>query len=231
MAYFKNPVDERLARYDHLIIHCTATGPDQNNIDAEWVDTAHKNKGWNGCGYHAVITRDGDVQTRDGGFMARSITRQGSHVGACGPGWNARSLGVSLAGGVDNNGRPDCNFTEQQYDALTNFIDNFLDSHPKPEDVKIMGHRDLIKITRSSPKACPCFDVQDFISERKLDIGDEDLDPIDVDSPMSLPESYEVKSGDNLWKISRLFGVSVDSIRSKNGLQSDTIQPGQILKI
>jgi len=231
MTYFKNPIDERLARYDHLIVHCTATVSNMDEVNAAWVDTVHKNKGWSGCGYHAVITRNGEVQTYDAGFKARPITRQGSHVGACGPGWNRRSLGVSLAGGVDDDSRPECNFTNQQYIALAEFIDNFLDSHPNPENVKIMGHRDLIKLTRSSPKACPCFDVSDFMSDRNLNIGDEDLNPSDAHSPMSLPESYKVKSGDSLWNISRLLGVSVDSIRVKNDLQSDVIQPGQILRI
>ncbi len=42
---------------------------------------------------------------------------------------------------------------------------------------------------------------------------------------------YEVKSGDNLWVIASRFGVSVKNIKQLNNLTSDTIQPGQKLKI
>ena len=231
MAYFRTPVDNRLMRYDHLIVHCTATGPDQNEVDAEWIDNVHKNKGWSGCGYHAVITRSGEVQLYDGGFKARPITRQGSHVGACGKGWNYRSLGVSVAGGVDNNQRPIDNFKKPQYDALANFINEFLTSHPSPENVIIMGHRDLIRLTGAPAKACPCFDVEEFITERKLLAGDEDSETAESDSIMFLPDTYQVEAGDSLWKISKLFGMSIKSIQEKNDMQGDTIHPGQVLKI
>lgn len=231
MGYFKSPIDNRLARYDHLIVHCTATKAEQVNVDAEWVDQVHKDKGWSGCGYHAVITRSGDVQTWDLGFKARPFNRTGAHVGGCGQGWNSRSLGVTLAGGLDRDGRPECNFTGEQFDALENFIDDFLEAHPDPDNVEIMGHRDLIRFTRSSPKACPCFEVVEFLSERNIMTEDEDSAIEDDSSPLLLPERYEVKSGDSLWKISRLFGISVDSIREKNNLQTDVIHPGQELLI
>ena len=94
-----------------------------------------------------------------------------------------------------------------------------------------MGHRDLIRITRSAPKACPCFDVAEFLSERHILAEDEDLIPPDEVSPLTLPESYEVVSGDTLWKISRVYGVTVDSLREKNDLENDSIHPGQMLVI
>ncbi|MCP4108619.1 MAG: hypothetical protein GY749_24235 [Desulfobacteraceae bacterium] len=102
MAYFQKPKDNRLSRYDHLIVHCTATKANMNEVDAAWVDRVHREvRGWRGCGYHAIITRTGEVQLRDNGYPTRHVTEQGAHVGDCGTGWNRRSFGVSLAGGVD----------------------------------------------------------------------------------------------------------------------------------
>jgi LysM repeat protein len=44
-------------------------------------------------------------------------------------------------------------------------------------------------------------------------------------------EIYKVARGDTLWNISKKFGVGVDQIKKLNGLTSDTIYIGQILKI
>ena len=42
---------------------------------------------------------------------------------------------------------------------------------------------------------------------------------------------YSVKQGDNLYKISDLFAVSIESIKEINEFQSNQLMPGQIIKI
>ena len=42
---------------------------------------------------------------------------------------------------------------------------------------------------------------------------------------------YSVKQGDNLYKISDLFDVTVDSIKEINDFQTSNLMPGQIIKI
>ncbi len=43
--------------------------------------------------------------------------------------------------------------------------------------------------------------------------------------------SYVVKSGDTLWSIARRFGVSVETLRRANGIYSDMLMIGQIIRI
>lgn len=230
MAIFKQ-IDPRISHFDHFIVHCTATKPSQKNIDAKWVDRLHRKRGWSGCGYHAVITREGQLQMFDDGFPTRPVDQKGAHVGGCGAGWNKRSFGVTLAGGLDQAGKPENNFSKKQFRTLVRLIRAFLKSHDTPELVNIMGHRDLIRQTGASPKACPCFDVADFLVEYKINVDEDALISEQESSPLLLPETYTVKPGDSLWKIAKTYGVTVSHLRALNGLQGDVLQPGQELKL
>lgn len=44
-------------------------------------------------------------------------------------------------------------------------------------------------------------------------------------------QTYVIQPGDSLWKISRAFGVSIDSLKQANGLSGDLIIAGQTLKV
>ncbi|MHC5280808.1 LysM peptidoglycan-binding domain-containing protein [Listeria kieliensis] len=53
-----------------------------------------------------------------------------------------------------------------------------------------------------------------------------------VGSGSSAPaKTYKVSSGDTLWRISSKFGVSLANLKSWNGLKSDVIHVGQVLKV
>lgn len=43
--------------------------------------------------------------------------------------------------------------------------------------------------------------------------------------------TYQVKEGDTLWSLSRMFGVSIETIRAANQLDGDFLKPGVVLKI
>lgn len=50
-------------------------------------------------------------------------------------------------------------------------------------------------------------------------------------SPLFAAVTHKVKKGDTLFKLSRNYGVSIASIKSANGLKSDKILMGQVLRI
>lgn len=141
---------------DHLIIHCAATPP-TSDIGASDIDRWHRARGWWGCGYHYVIRRNGKIESAENGDRCRPLERAGAHVGDCGPGWNKRTIGICLVGGVDENNQPEDNFTDEQWKSLEEVVLTLLERYPSIHTIG--GHRDLIAKTGASPKACPSFDV------------------------------------------------------------------------
>lgn len=96
-------------------------------------------------------------------------------------------------------------------------------------------------------------DDEDFGEDFEIEIPQPDNNDTDIEEPMiSIPPSvpdttientetendtiengvmYTVKKGDTLFSISRLFGTSVEAIKSLNSLKSDLLTPGQRLRI
>lgn len=120
------------------------------DIGVKEIDRWHRARGWDSCGYHYVIRRSGKVET------GRPVARQGAHVGRPRPGWNRRSIGVCLIGGIDKEGEPADNYTKKQYTALVRLVRKLREAH---DIVTVIGHRDLPGVR----KACPCFDVADWV--------------------------------------------------------------------
>jgi N-acetyl-anhydromuramyl-L-alanine amidase AmpD len=137
----------------YIVIHCSATAP-SSDIGADEIDSWHKKRGWDGIGYHVVIRRDGRVE------FGRHFDDVGAHV----RGWNTRSVGVCMVGGVDADGTPEDNFTQEQYDTLVATVVMLERAYP---DAGVVGHRDLspdkdgdgVIEPHEWLKACPSFDV------------------------------------------------------------------------
>ena len=123
-----------------LIIHCSAT-PEGHDFTVADIDRWHKQKGWQGIGYHYVVYRDGSVHT------GRNVAAIGAHCS----GHNANSIGICYIGGVDKYGKPKDTRTPEQREALRNLVEQLKTDYP---GAKIHGHREF------AAKACPCFDVE-----------------------------------------------------------------------
>lgn len=128
---------------DKIIIHCSATRPDQN-ITAKNIARWHvEDNGWKAIGYHYVIRRDGTLE------KGRDIHETGAHA----LGYNANSIGVCIVGGVDEFNNPEQNYTANQYYSLKKLLDVLCVTFPNAD---IIGHNDV------SDKDCPCFNVREW---------------------------------------------------------------------
>jgi N-acetylmuramoyl-L-alanine amidase len=137
-----------------IVVHCAATRPHMD-IGVKEITQWHRALGWATIGYHYVIRRSGRRE------LGRPQNLIGSHV----KGYNAVSVGICLVGGVGMDGKPESNFTTEQFDSLRRLLLELQEMYPHAE---ILGHRDLSpdkngdgKIdSRDWLKACPSFDVR-----------------------------------------------------------------------
>jgi N-acetylmuramoyl-L-alanine amidase len=132
----------------YIVVHCSATPPAMDIGEVE-INQWHIERGFNGCGYHGVIRRNGKVESN----LCRKLDRQGAHV----QGHNHESIGICLVGGVDAKGKPENNFTPEQMASLRMGLYWLNQKFP---DASILGHRDFPEVN----KACPCFDVRAWLN-------------------------------------------------------------------
>ena len=118
---------------EYLVVHCSDS-PQGRGDDAKTIHQWHKELGWDGIGYHYVITEEGEIQA------GRPEYWPGAHA----KGINHKSLGICLIG-------KDI-FTEPQLDALKNLLDLSIEKYP---GAKVIGHRDV-----DTSKTCPNFDAR-----------------------------------------------------------------------
>lgn len=155
---------------DYIVIHCSATPPSMD-IGVEEIRRWHtEERGWADIGYHYVIRRDGSIEI--GRRSSEEIpyewdSAQGAHVS----GWNHRSVGICVVGGVDAEGNPEANFTDNQWIALGVLVQALEMKYPNAE---VLGHRDFPGVA----KACPSFDVREWHRSRQFEL---DLYGVPVD--------------------------------------------------
>lgn len=139
---------------DLIVIHCSAT-KETARLTPLALDRMHRQRGFNGCGYHYYIERDGKINSM----------RPSEKVGAHARGYNAHSLGICYEGGLDRNGRAADTRTERQKVSLRALVKVLRQLYPTIN--RVVGHRDLSQdrngdgvITSDEwTKQCPCFDV------------------------------------------------------------------------
>ena len=127
-----------------IVIHCSAVRPDQTS-SAKDIEKWHKNRGFNGIGYHYVIRRNGEIEP------GRPESVIGAHCHVKGQNHNKHSIGVCYEGGYDIRGQPADTRTTEQKAAMRQLLEDLHRRYPR---AVIVGHHDLYP-----PKPCPCFDA------------------------------------------------------------------------
>ena len=141
---------------EYIVVHASAT-PASMDIGAKEIDRWHRERDFWMIGYHFVIRRDGSLEA------GRPLHQRGAHA----HGYNDKSWGICMVGGVDEEQNPENNFSERQFETLQSTVSLLKVLAPSAE---VLGHRDLspdlngdgIITPNEFMKACPCFDVRDW---------------------------------------------------------------------
>ena len=164
-------------RTDFLVVHTALTFPDQH-VNAKVIDEWHRQRGFDGIGYHKVILRDGTIEN------GRPLDEFGAHT----INYNGCSVGIVLCGGYERmteaqllereipkkwivsrspkNGTAvvvQANYTQAQMDALVSLLRELRERYKDSDGIPpaVVGHRDLSRDGRS----CPAFDVLKWWAE------------------------------------------------------------------
>lgn len=116
------------------------------------IDVWHRQKGWDGIGYHYVIRRNGSLE------YGRAEDKAGAHC----VGHNKDSIGICLIGGIKDGTKdePVNDYTTAQWDTLKKLVSDLKGKYP---DVNIIGHCDY-----EPKKTCPNFNVKQWAKENNL---------------------------------------------------------------
>ena len=233
---------------DSIIVHCSATKAGQDFTAAD-IDCWHRERGFNGIGYHYVIRLDGKLE------KGRDVSLAGAHC----RGWNERSVGICYIGGLDENGRPADTRTNAQKRVLYQII---MDLQREYNILQVLGHRDTSPDLNGDGviepyeyvKACPCFDVRAFLRNGRellfvllvalvvpvlLSGGRSKKEVVKRESEIRVDSSLNISSGKSLVKnkvalekdsevveehIEQvLFVFPVDTLRLKAGMVVKTV--------
>lgn len=139
---------EQVRDINRIILHCSATRPDQD-IDAAEIRSWHLARGWDDIGYHYVIKLNGVIET------GRPLDVIGAHV----RGQNRDSIGICYVGGLNDDGNAFDTMTIRQVDSFKRLV--YALCVTLNRKLWLHGHNEY------SPKACPSFEVAEKFEELK----------------------------------------------------------------
>jgi N-acetyl-anhydromuramyl-L-alanine amidase AmpD len=136
-----------MPKIKYLTIHCAATPEGRDNSADEvrrWDIARFKQPS-----YHWVIELDGDMHRH------LQDSQRGAHVARA----NTGNIGICYVGGTETlnaGGKPKDTRTEAQKRSMRTLVRTYMERYP---GIIVRGHRDWPGVA----KACPSFDVQDWL--------------------------------------------------------------------
>ena len=169
-----------------IVVHCSATREDCT-LSPEALDRLHRQRGFNGTGYHYYIRKDGMV------YPTRPLERIGAHI----RGFNRNSVGICYEGGLDCRGRPADTRTPAQRATLRQLVRQLLERFP---GCRVCGHRDLSPDLNGNGeiepeewiKQCPFFEVAKEFGEFADETGSAE--------ERRVKQQFKEKKGGKLWQ-------------------------------
>lgn len=148
-----------MAKLKYLVLHCTATA-EGREVTSDEIRAWHTNpvskggRGWKQVGYTDLIHLDGQVERLVGNNEDANVDPWEVTNGVAG--YNSVSRHVVYAGGVERFDPriPKDTRTNAQKRAMETYVKDF---HRRFPEIRIIGHNEL------AAKACPSFDVQDWL--------------------------------------------------------------------
>tara|TARA_B000000609_G_scaffold154464_1_gene144159 strand:- start:2766 stop:4424 length:1659 start_codon:yes stop_codon:yes gene_type:complete len=167
-----------------VVVHWTAHFLNQD-IGAEEIHGQHKQQGWNGCGYHYVIRKDGTIE------RGRPINQQGAHAKT--NGHNKYSIGVAFVAGYTVNSNSGLanppygpeSITPEQKKSLKMFFNAFYKVWPGGQ---AWGHND----TDPTQKPDPGFSIPTYIYN---EFGKVNVSASGTNPPLSPEQITQLRAG------------------------------------
>ncbi len=144
-----------MANKNEIIIHCSDS-PEGRNDTVDDIRRWHLARGWKDIGYAYVIHLDGSIH------KGRDLDHDGNvdeEIGSHALGHNVSSIGICYIGGADKSMKPKDTRSNAQKIALKKLV---LRLKKKHNITKVIGHNEV------STKACPSFDVKNWLIKERL---------------------------------------------------------------
>lgn len=142
-SYYWYKIDENLARLKYFVVHHSVTSP---TTTPEQIAKMHLARGWDGIGYHFVITNDGVIHyVGDLGTWRANVLNM-----------NDKVIGVNMIGDFRNGKRP----TDAQYKAINVLYREFVADGRFPG---IKGPASVKFHNELQATACPCDVVKAYV--------------------------------------------------------------------
>ena len=151
---FKKPLTKR-KKTTEIILHCSAS-KEGKNVTVEQIHKMHIDRGFSGIGYNYYIDYYGNI------YEGRPEDCVGAHA----TNHNSISVGICYCGGLDKNGKAKDTRTPEQLAAMI-WLCRLM--HKKYPNATFHGHCEFAN------KACPCFNVKEWIKTFDLNMPDNGL--------------------------------------------------------